>query len=150
MRGHTPIFMSTRILLITHAPLAQALHACAAHVFPDCAAELLVLDVPAHEAPEATLAAAQALLAAAPALPQTLVLTDVLGATPCNVAQRLVQARSDCSLVTGVNLPMLLRALCYRHEALDTLVSRAVDGGKAGVMRVENALAASTLRCPCP
>ena len=142
--------MSTRIFLLTHAPLAQALHACAAHVFPDCAAELLVLDVPAHEAPEDSLAAAQALLASAAPQPQTLVLTDVLGATPCNVAQRLVQQPADCALVTGVNLPMLLRALCYRHEALDSLVSRAVDGGKAGVMRVESALSAPTLRCPCP
>lgn len=142
--------MSTRILLLTHAPLAQALHACAAHVFPDCAAELLVLDVPAHEAPEDSLAAAQALLASAAPQPQTLVLTDVLGATPCNVAQRLVQAQTDYALVTGVNLPMLLRALCYRHEALDSLVSRAVDGGKAGVMRVESALSAPSLRCPRP
>ena len=142
--------MSTRILLLTHAPLAQALHACAAHVFPDCAAELLVLDVPAHEAPEDSLAAAQALLASAAPQPQTLVLTDVLGATPCNVAQRLVQAQTDYALVTGVNLPMLLRALCYRHEALDSLVSRAVDGGKAGVMRVESALSAPSLRCARP
>lgn len=140
--------MSTRILLITHAPLAQALHACAAHVFPDCAGELLVQDVPAHEAPEDSLAQAQALLAQQAPAGALLVLTDVLGATPCNVAQRLVQARADSRLVTGVNLPMLLRALCYRQEALDSLVSRAVDGGKAGVMRVESALAAPTLRCP--
>mgnify|MGYP000110706890 CR=1 FL=1 len=55
--------MSTRILLITHAPLAEALRACALHVFPDCAGDLLVLDVPPQEPPEDTLAHARALLA---------------------------------------------------------------------------------------
>jgi PTS system ascorbate-specific IIA component len=39
-------------------------------------------------------------------------------------------------LITGVNLPMLLRAVSYRHESLDTLVSRAVIGGTQGVMQV--------------
>ncbi|NDG14622.1 MAG: PTS fructose transporter subunit IIA, partial [Betaproteobacteria bacterium] len=42
------------------------------------------------------------------ALLQTLVLTDVMGATPANVAQRLVNSQ-DAKLVAGVNLPMLLR-----------------------------------------
>jgi PTS system ascorbate-specific IIA component len=38
--------------------------------------------------------------------------------------------------VAGVNLPMLLRAVSYRNEPLDTLVQRAVTGGTAGVMQV--------------
>lgn len=56
-----------------------------------------------------------------------LVLTDVFGATPCNIAQRLVEGR-QARLVTGVNLPMLLRTVCYRAEPLDALVQRAVVG----------------------
>ena len=55
-------------------------------------------------------------------------LTDVFGATPCTVAQRLVDGVNS-RLVTGVNLPMLLRAVSYRAETLDSLVSRAVVGG---------------------
>mgnify|MGYP002040410517 FL=1 len=65
----------------------------------------------------------------------TLVLTDVFGATPCNVAQRLVDGVRS-RLVTGVNLPMLLRAVSYRAEPLDSVVSRAVVGGTQGVMQV--------------
>jgi mannose/fructose-specific phosphotransferase system component IIA len=52
-----------------------------------------------------------------------LVLTDIFGATPCNVAQKLVDG-VDSKLVTGVNLPMLLRTVSYRHEPLDALVAR--------------------------
>ena len=39
-------------------------------------------------------------------------------------------------LITGVNLPMVLRTVCYRNEPLDALVSRAVIGGTQGVMQV--------------
>ncbi|MEX8192224.1 PTS sugar transporter subunit IIA [Comamonas guangdongensis] len=129
--------MTTRILLLTHAPLATALRECALHVFADSADDLLALDVPSHEAPEATLERALALLAAgqggleAP----TLVLTDLFGATPCNVAQRLT-GQLPARLVAGVNLPMLLRSITYRHEPLDALVARAMVGGSQGVMQV--------------
>lgn len=125
--------MNTRILLITHAPLAQALRACALHVFADSAADVLALDVLADESPEASLARARALLGEGDE--PVLVLTDVLGATPCNVAQRLVTGRA-AQLVAGVNLPMLLRAVCYRHETLEAVTARAVAGGIQGVVAV--------------
>jgi mannose PTS system EIIA component len=64
-----------------------------------------------------------------------LVLTDLFGATPCNVAQKLVDGVS-VRLLTGVNLPMLLRAATYRHEPLETLVTRAQSGGSNGIMQV--------------
>ena len=74
-------------------------------------------------------------LCRAPQVDGVLVLADIFGATPSNVAQKLVDGVSS-RLITGVNLPMLLRAVTYRHEALDTLVSRAVVGGTQGVMQV--------------
>ena len=64
-----------------------------------------------------------------------LVLGDVFGATPYNVAQKLVDGVSS-RLVTGANLPMLLRTVSYRGEALEALASRAVTGGTQGVMQV--------------
>jgi PTS system ascorbate-specific IIA component len=103
-------------------------------VFPDCASEVIAIDVPAHEAPEDTLKAALQLLGASLG-EDTLVLTDVLGATPANVAQRLV-AGLQSRLIAGVNLPMLLRTVCYRHETLDVLTQRALSGGAQGVMQV--------------
>jgi mannose PTS system EIIA component len=122
------------ILVIAHAPLASALRQCVLHVFPDTAHGLAVLDVPPNQPPDETLQQAQILLELLDT-PSTLLLTDVFGATPCNVATRLVDGVRS-RLVTGVNLPMLLRAVSYRHEPLDTLVSRAVLGGTQGVMPV--------------
>lgn len=126
------------ILIIGHAPLAHALRQCALHVFPDCAQVLSAIDVQPNLSPEETLATARIAMAQLTQLPQVdgvLVLTDIFGATPSNVAQKLVDGATS-RLITGVNLPMLLRSVSYRHEPLDALVARAVVGGTQGVMQV--------------
>lgn len=122
------------ILLIAHAPLASALRQCVLHVFPDAQDAVVALDVQPNVPPEESLAQARMLLAQMDR-PQTLVVTDVFGATPCNVAQRLVDGVRS-KLITGVNLPMLLRTVSYRHESLDALISRALIGATQGVMQV--------------
>lgn len=126
------------ILIIGHAPLAHALRQCALHVFPDCAPLLSAIDVQPNLSPEETLATARIAMAQLTNLPQVkgvLVLTDIFGATPSNVAQKLVDGVTS-RLITGVNLPMLLRSVSYRHEPLEALVARAVIGGTQGVMQV--------------
>jgi mannose PTS system EIIA component len=126
------------ILIIAHAPLAHALRSCAMHVFPDCAPHVAAIDVQPNLPPDETLAMARVALdqLSRPAgIGGVLVLTDIFGATPSNVAQRLVDGVKS-RLITGVNLPMLLRSVSYRHEPLEALVSRAVIGGTQGVMQV--------------
>jgi mannose PTS system EIIA component len=122
------------ILVIAHAPLASALRQCVLHVFPDSEQAVQALDVPPNQPPDETLANAQQMLALH-AAGQFLVLTDVFGATPCNVASKLVEGQ-EARLITGVNLPMLLRAVSYRHEPLEQLANRACLGGTQGVMPV--------------
>ena len=69
---------------------------------------------------------------------ETLILTDVFGATPCNVAQRLADG-VKVRVVTGVNVPMLWRTLCYAGEPLDALVNRALVGATQGIMQAGGA-----------
>jgi mannose PTS system EIIA component len=121
------------ILIIAHAPLASSLKACARHAYPEAEA-IQALDVSPEQAPEVIEAEARALLALA-AGSQTLVLTDVFGATPANVAQRLADG-VNVKVVTGVNVPMLWRTLCYQKEPLDALIDRALAGAVQGVMQV--------------
>lgn len=126
------------ILIIAHAPLAHALRQCALHVFPDCGPHLAAIDVQPNLPPEETLSTAKIALDQlfrTKDVTGVLVLTDIFGATPSNVAQKLVDGVKS-RLITGVNLPMLLRAVSYRSESLDALVSRAVIGGTQGVMQV--------------
>jgi PTS system ascorbate-specific IIA component len=129
------IYMSNAVLIIAHAPLAQALRQCALHVFPDAAADIAAVDVRSGAPPEETLALARAALARLPGT-GVLVLTDIVGATPCNVALRLA-ADAHTRLIAGANLPMLLRALTYRNQPLAEQAARAMAGGTQGVMPVE-------------
>ena len=122
------------ILIIAHAPLASAFLECVRHVFPDTHLGVAALDVQPHASPEDTLAQARQLLAQL-GTPNALVLSDIFGATPCNVAQKLVDGVAT-QLVTGMNLSMLLRAVCYRGEPLEALVARALAGASQGVMQV--------------
>ncbi len=126
--------MNNGILIIAHAPLASALRQCVLHVFPDAATALAVLDVQPNMPVDETLVSARLTMAMLNK-PNTLVLTDMFGATPCNVAQKLVDGVSS-RLIAGVNLPMLMRAVTYRNEPLEALVARALAGGTQGVMQV--------------
>jgi PTS system mannose-specific IIA component len=126
------------ILIIAHAPLAHALRECALHVFPDCGAHVAAIDVQPNQPPEDTLEIGRRTmqqLNGAGAVKGVLVLADIFGATPSNVAEKLVDG-VNTRLITGVNLPMLLRSVSYRNEPLDALVSRAMIGGTQGVMQV--------------
>ena len=126
-----------RLLLLAHAPLATALRAVAEHTFPECAERLAALDVMPQSSVEEIEAQARLCiqrLSGGPD-PDTLVLTDVFGATPANVAQRLADG-VRIRAVAGVNVPMLWRALNYCGLPLDELVTRSLAGGGQGVLAI--------------
>jgi PTS system ascorbate-specific IIA component len=64
-----------------------------------------------------------------------LILTDIYGATPSNLAMKLLEP-GRVEGIAGVNLPMLLRALNYRDKDMETLVIRTVAGGRDGVLNM--------------
>jgi len=119
------------LLVIAHAPLASALKEVAEHTFPHCALQLSVLDVTPEMGADEVETLARGLIAASGHV-QTLVLTDVYGATPSNAALRL--QGEQVKVLAGVNVPMLWRSLCYAGESLDALVQRASQGGQQGIV----------------
>lgn len=126
------------LFIIAHAPLASALKLAAGHCFPEMAQHLQALDVPPNLPCEELDAQARVLLGMAQgsdARGEVLILTDVFGATPCNTVQRLADGQ-QVKVITGVNVPMLWRALNYASEPLDILVTRALAGGTQGVMQI--------------
>jgi PTS system mannose-specific IIA component len=122
------------LLIIAHAPLASSLKSVAEHAFPDCAAQLGALDVLPNVPVEEVEAQGRQMLERLGA-PEVLIFTDVFGATPCNIAQRLADG-IRVKVVAGVNVPMLWRTLCYPGDSLDALLARAVAGATQGVMPV--------------
>ena len=133
------------VLFIAHAPLASALSAVALHAFPEIAPMWSAIDVEAGEAPEAVEVRAREHLEALAARDaagrrEVLILADVFGATPSNIAQRLTALTSvNARCVTGVNVPMVWRTLNYLQEPLDQTGrpchGRRQPGGDAGCPR---------------
>jgi len=127
------------ILVIAHAPLAKALCDCAYHVYGAEAAycaNLAAFDVPAAGDTVVLLEEARRLRAGLDQGEGVLILTDLFGATPANLATQLARD-TNSEVLCGVNLPMLLRALTYRTSTpLAALVEKAMSGASAGVMKI--------------
>ena len=126
------------ILIVAHAPLASSLLAVARHAFADCSRQVAAVDVPAAASLEEAEQQIDAALAGMSDR-EVLVLADAFGATPSNASLKVASNAKDGfrrRVVTGVNVPMLWRTLCYGHLPLDELVTRAVDGARQGIMQV--------------
>lgn len=121
------------ILLLTHEEIGRALIAAAQHVMPRLPCQLDTLEVGASDDPSALLTAA---VRAARALDRgsgVLVLSDLYGSTPCNIANKLADLGVHARCVSGLNLPMLLRVLNYSDKPLDELAEVAALGGRGGI-----------------
>jgi PTS system ascorbate-specific IIA component len=129
----------TGIVIIAHSPLASALEHCVEHVYtcePDLAkADLRALDVEPGNTVDELMGRAAQLVAEVDRGAGVLVLTDAFGATPGNVATRLAEP-GRVTVVAGVNLPMLLRAVCYRGGTLADVADKALAGGQQGMVQV--------------
>ena len=124
------------ILLITHGTLGESLIQCVSHVLNKRPAQIVQLGVSGQDDPLDLLPTARQMLQWVDSGDGVLVLTDIFGATPSNVAAKLLEPGRVEGLA-GVNLPMLLRALTYRERDMNTLIQRAISGGCDGVLHIK-------------
>ena len=126
------------LLIITHNNVGGALFDAAISVLGSCPLPYEILPVAQNCDPEKRFKKAQKYLEklSSEQADGVLVLTDMYGSTPSNIASRLV-AR-NVSIITGLNLPMLVRIMNYPDLPLDKLVDKAVNGGQTGVIMVES------------
>lgn len=123
------------ILLITHGSFGEALVQNACHVLNKRPPQLNQLGLSAEDDPLDLVPLAQEMVSLVDDGDGVLILTDVFGASPANLAQKLlVPGRVEG--LAGVNLPMLLRALNHREKPLATLLIRARDGGRDGILNM--------------
>jgi PTS system ascorbate-specific IIA component len=123
------------ILIIAHGTLGESLIHCATHVLGSRPMYLLQIGVTIHDEPRQILPQGLRLVKQLDQGSGVLIMTDVYGATPSNIASRLlIPGRVEG--VAGVSLPMLVRALTYRKEKLDVVLDKALSGGKEGVIHM--------------
>lgn len=134
------------ILLVTHNGLGDSLIDCIRHVLGNVPPHLKSLSVLANDDPAVKEAEARALIAQLDSGDGVLLLSDVFGATPCNIARR-VCLPGRIEGVAGVNLPMLLRVSCYTNKPLAELVQRALEGGKECIVTIDSEGSDAATRC---
>jgi len=123
------------ILIVSHGAFGESLIHSASHVLGRRPVYLRQLGVTVHDDPEALLPVANDLIRFLDQGHGVLVLTDIYGATPSNVAAKLLKP-GKVEGIAGVNLPMLIRALTYREEPLEVALDKALSGASEGVMRM--------------
>lgn len=124
------------LVVIGHAPFASALYCCAQHVYGCVPERCAVIDVLPDADPEAELARARQAVEDVDRGEGVMVLVDMFGATPGNIATQLLRP-GRVEVVAGVNLPMLMRTLCYRTTtAIGDLPEKALGGGASGMMKI--------------
>jgi PTS system ascorbate-specific IIA component len=121
------------ILLLTHYALGEQLLIGARHVLGGRDIRAACVALGREDDPETLFPQVRETVRALDDGSGVLILTDLYGASPANLAYRLIEP-GRVEAVAGVNLPMVVRAACYAHEALEVVVSKAVTGGLEGVM----------------
>lgn len=125
--------MSVGLLLITHNGIGAALLAAVTRMLGRCPLQARALAVRDEGDCDQLRSVAMDWVAALDDGDGVLVLTDLFGSTPANIAASL-QACSGVRTLSGVNLPMLVRVLNYSDLPLDGLADKAFGGGRDGVM----------------
>lgn len=125
------------IILVTHNGLGDSLVDCVRHVLGVVPPNLKVLPVLADEDPQRKEDEGRALIAQLDTGNGVLLLSDMFGATPCNIARRLYQP-GRVEGVCGVNLPMLLRAVCHSNRPLAETVQMALQSGRNCILAMNS------------
>lgn len=126
--------MAVGILLVTHPGIGTAIIAVASALLRNLPLKVEAFEVPFDGDPELLLPQASAALRRVDDGFGVLVLTDLYGATPSNLAARLARLGTPVRRVSALNLPMLLRVMNYPELELDELPAVAAAGARNGVI----------------
>lgn len=125
--------MKIKILLVTHEAIGESLlNVVKTTLADEVPIPIKTIAVAADADPESIIARIQAELDHISDDKDILILTDLFGATPCNIAQNL-KHENALKIVSGLNLPMLLRVINYAELPLEQLVEKAISGGQDGI-----------------
>ena len=137
------------ILIVAHNGLGDSLVDCVRHVTGSAPAHLKALSVLASDDPQQKEAEGRRLIEQLDTGKGVLILCDVFGATPSNIAQRL-QVPGKVEGVAGVNLPMLLRVVvCCNSKSLAEMAQRALDGGRECIVSLNSEMKGCDVATRC-
>ncbi len=139
--------MGVGLLLITHQNLGDTLLQTARSMLGGLPEGCESMAMSQADDPDEVLARARDRLEVLDSGAGVLILTDMFGSTPSNVASRVARAR-NARVIAGVNLPMLVRILNYRHLPLTEVVNKALSGGHDGILLCDQECSDAAARSP--
>jgi PTS system ascorbate-specific IIA component len=130
------------IVIVAHTPVASAMLGFAEHTYGSSPERVRAVDIAPYEDTKASFDRVMKAAYAVNSGNGILILTDVMGATPANVASKL-EALGPLSglntpvvVLAGLNLPMLMRCISHRGDGLEELSQKALIGGQHGILRL--------------
>lgn len=124
------------ILVITHGTVGEALIQCVCHVLNRRPPQLMHFGLSGQDDPLDALPFARRLVDLVDGGDGVMILTDILGGSPSNLAAKLLETGRVVG-VAGVNVPMLLRVITYRERSMDVLLKKAIAGACEGVVQMK-------------
>ncbi|KRT53724.1 PTS sugar transporter subunit IIA [endosymbiont of Ridgeia piscesae] len=125
--------MSIGLLIITHNEIGRALLKTTTNMMEVCPLATATLEVGTESDPDAMWQRAQQLIQQLNQGDGVLILTDMYGSTPSNIAYKL-RREDQVQVIAGINLPMLVRVFNYATMNLKELTRKAVSGGIDGIV----------------
>jgi len=121
------------LLILTHSGIGPSLVGTAASLLDAAVLQTKLLNVTKDNNADDILEHAEELLRELDAGQGVLILTDLIGSTPSNIA-KILSVTHSVRIVTGLNLSMILRVLNHPELDLNTLAKNAVSGGQDGII----------------
>ena len=127
--------MAVGILLLTHPGVGSALVASVEAILRgNLPLRLAAFELPFDADPDALLPQASAAMRRVDGGEGVLILTDLYGASPSNLAAQLSRLGTPSRRVSALSLPMLLRVMNYAELTLEELPAVAAAGARNGVV----------------
>jgi len=125
--------MSVAVLLVTHESIGNDMLNITASILNDELINTACIEIPMDADPNKLAQLVASTLDNLATDEGVLILTDSFGSTPCNIAKEFLNHEHRI-LVSGLNLPMLIRIMNYRSLPIDELKGIAIEGGKRGII----------------
>ena len=124
--------MSVGLLIVTHGNIGQSLYDAAAHIMDSCPIRTQIISLHATDDRETKEKEVNKTISELDNGMGVLILTDMYGATPSNIA--CLNETNNVKIISGLNLPMLIRVMNYPNLSLWELAEKAITGGQEGIL----------------
>lgn len=121
------------IIVIAHVEIANSFAHCVEHILARRVDNLHILPIRKTEDVDGIVSRTKHFIDSLTQSHSVLILADLYGATPANIASSLV-LKGKVELITGLNMPMLIRAVSYARDGLEVCVTKALEGARNGIV----------------